>query len=102
MGSSLEEALEVMGVVGSVTVTSTGNATHLKCTGENVTVVFDTFLGDAPALAFSWGGLAGAARNRTGCDLRTVDRARVAQLANPYDPVFVDGDAPGARVGGAC
>ena len=58
--------------------------------------------GDAPALAFSWGGLAGAARNRTGCDLRTVDRARVAQLANPYDPVFVDGDAPGERVGGAC
>ena len=53
IGSSLEEALEVVGVVGSVTVTSTGNATHLKCTGENVTVVFDTFLGDAPALAFS-------------------------------------------------
>ena len=59
--------------------------------------------GHVPALAFSWGSLAGALRNRTACDpARIVDSARVAQLANPYDPVFVDGDAPGERVGGAC
>ena len=42
----------MMGVVGGVTGTSTGNATHLKCTGGNVSDG-RPLLGDAPALAFS-------------------------------------------------
>ena len=49
MGSSLEEALEVMGVVGGVTVPSTGNATHVHVMMKRTDG--SPFLDDAPALA---------------------------------------------------
>ena len=51
-GNSLENALEDMGVLGGVTLTST-NATRLECRGENITITFDTFRGDAPPLLLS-------------------------------------------------
>ena len=53
-GGSIEEALEDMGVLGAVTVTSDRpGVNNFTCTGENITVTLDTFRGDAPPFALS-------------------------------------------------